>query len=73
MTQDTSRGPAVTNTQPVPMTIGLAVLLASTSGVASSRIYYAQPQLDQIGRELSVGPAGLGLITTVTRPATFRG
>jgi len=45
----------------------LAVLLAIASGVAVANIYYAQPLLDQIGRDLGVGPAGLGLVTTVTQ------
>jgi len=45
----------------------LAVLLAVASGVAVANIYYAQPLLDQIGRDLGVGPAGLGLVTTVTQ------
>jgi hypothetical protein len=52
----------MTDTQPAPMTSGLAVLLAIASGVAVARIYYARPQLDQIGRELGVGPADLGLV-----------
>jgi predicted MFS family arabinose efflux permease len=46
---------------------GLAVLLAVACGVAVANVYYAQPLLDQIGRDLGVGPAGLGLVTTVTQ------
>ena len=68
-----SRSPAATATQPAPMTIGLAVLLAIASGVAVANIYYAQPLLDQIGRDLGVGPAGLGLVTTVTQVGYFLG
>jgi MFS family permease len=68
-----SRGPAVTDTQPAPMTSGLAVLLAIASGVAVARIYYARAQLDQIGRELGVGPPDLGLVTTVTQTGYFLG
>jgi predicted MFS family arabinose efflux permease len=45
----------------------LAVLLAIASGVAVANIYYAQPLLEQIGHDLGVGPAGLGLVTTVTQ------
>src|ERR1700754_2046057 len=45
----------------------LAVLLAVVCGVAVANIYYAQPLLEQIGRDLGVGPAGLGLVTTVTQ------
>jgi predicted MFS family arabinose efflux permease len=35
--------------------------------VAVANIYYAQPLLGQIGHDLGVGPAGLGLVTTVTQ------
>jgi len=35
--------------------------------------YYAQPLLGQIGRDLGVGPAGLGLVTTVTQAGYFVG
>jgi predicted MFS family arabinose efflux permease len=51
----------------------LAVLLAVASGVAVANIYYAQPLLDQIGRDLGVGPAGLGLVTTVTQAGYLTG
>jgi predicted MFS family arabinose efflux permease len=45
----------------------LAVMLAIASGMAVANIYYAQPLLEQIGHDLGVGPAGLGLVTTVTQ------
>jgi predicted MFS family arabinose efflux permease len=51
----------------------LAVLLAVASGVAVANIYYAQPLLVQIGSDLGVEPAGLGLVTTVTQAGYFLG
>jgi predicted MFS family arabinose efflux permease len=58
---------------PAGISTRLAVLLAIASGVAVANIYYAQPLLDQIGRDLGVGPAGLGLVTTVTQAGYFLG
>ncbi|GAA1181413.1 MFS transporter [Pseudonocardia alaniniphila] len=52
---------------PVGISTKLAVMLAIASGMAVANIYYAQPLLGQIGRDLGVGPAGLGLVTTVTQ------
>ncbi len=68
-----SRDLATTDTQPAGITNGIAVLMAIASGVAVANIYYAQPLLDQIGRDLGVGPAGLGLVTTVTQAGYFLG
>ena len=58
---------------PAGISTRLAVLLAIASGVAVANIYYAQPLLGQIGRDLGVGPAGLGLVTTVTQAGYFLG
>jgi predicted MFS family arabinose efflux permease len=58
---------------PTGISTRLAVLLAIASGVAVANIYYAQPLLGQIGRDLGVGPAGLGLVTTVTQAGYFLG
>jgi predicted MFS family arabinose efflux permease len=58
---------------PAGISTWLAVLLAIASGVAVANIYYAQPLLGQIGRDLGVGPAGLGLVTTVTQAGYFLG
>jgi hypothetical protein len=44
---------------------GLAVLLRHSLRVAVANIYYAQPLLGQIGRDLGVGAADLGLVTIV--------
>ena len=59
--------PETTGQPPPGVSTGLAVLLAVACGVAVANVYYAQPLLDQIGRDLGVGPAGLGLVTTVTQ------
>jgi predicted MFS family arabinose efflux permease len=58
---------------PAGISTRLAILLAIASGVAVANIYYAQPLLNQIGRDLGVGPAGLGLVTTVTQAGYFLG
>jgi predicted MFS family arabinose efflux permease len=51
----------------------LAVLLALACGVSVANVYYAQPLLEQIGHDLGVGPAGLGLVTTVTQAGYLLG
>ncbi len=43
------------------------MLLAVACGVSVANVYYAQPLLDRIGRDLGLGAAGLGLVTTVTQ------
>jgi predicted MFS family arabinose efflux permease len=50
-----------------------AVLLAIACGIAVANIYYAQPLLEEIGHDLGVGPAGLGLVTTVSQVGYFLG
>src|ERR1700710_980768 len=50
-----------------------AVLLAVACGIVVANIYYAQPLLEDIGRDLGVGPAGLGFVTTVTQGGYFLG
>ncbi|WP_432847175.1 MFS transporter [Amycolatopsis sp. CA-161197] len=52
---------------------GFAVLLAVVCGIAVANIYYAQPLLEDIGRDLGVGAAGLGFVTTVTQVGYFAG
>src|SRR3954465_5505865 len=52
---------------PPGISTGLAVMLAIASGMAVANIYYAQPLLEQIGRDLGAGPAGLGLVTPVAQ------
>src|SRR6201991_3877179 len=59
--------PETTGQSPPGVSTGLAVLLAVACGVAVANVYYAQPLLDQIGHDLGIGPAGLGLVTTVTQ------
>ncbi|HEX4360159.1 MAG TPA: MFS transporter [Pseudonocardia sp.] len=58
---------------PPGISTALAGLLAFASGVAVANIYYAQPLLDRIGHDLGVGPAGLGLVTTVTQAGYLLG
>ncbi|MEV6638612.1 MFS transporter [Amycolatopsis sp. NPDC051371] len=58
---------------PPGITTGFAVLLAVACGIAVADIYYAQPLLEEIGRDLGIGPAGLGFVTTVTQVGYFLG
>jgi MFS family permease len=52
---------------PTGVSTKLAVLLALACGVSVANIYYAQPLLSQIGHDLGLGAAGLGLVTAVTQ------
>ena len=65
--------PETTGQSPPGVSTGLAVLLAVACGVAVANVYYAQPLLEQIGHDLGVGPAGLGLVTTVTQAGYLLG
>jgi predicted MFS family arabinose efflux permease len=58
---------------PPGISTGFAVLLAVACGIAVADIYYAQPLLEEIGRDLGIGPAGLGFVTTVTQVGYFLG
>ncbi|MEV7041749.1 MFS transporter [Amycolatopsis sp. NPDC051061] len=60
---------------PGPPTIStrFALLLAVACGIAVANIYYAQPLLEEIGRDLGIRPAGLGFVTTVTQLGYFLG
>lgn len=51
----------------------LIMLLAVACGVSVANIYYAQPLLGRIGAGLHVGPAQLGLVTTVTQAGYLLG
>lgn len=58
---------------PTGVSTGLALLLAVAGGVSVANVYYAQPLLDRIGTDLALGPAGLGMVTTVTQVGYFLG
>jgi len=49
------------------------MLLAVACGVSVANVYYAQPLLGRIGAGLHVGPAQLGLVTTVTQAGYLLG
>lgn len=49
------------------MTGGLTVLFAMASGVAVGNMYWAQPLLDLIARDLHASPATAGLLVTATQ------
>jgi predicted MFS family arabinose efflux permease len=51
----------------------LSALLAVACGVSVANVYYAQPLLTRIGAGLHVGPAQLGLVTTVTQAGYLLG
>jgi predicted MFS family arabinose efflux permease len=51
----------------------LIMLLAVACGVSVANVYYAQPLLGRIGAGLHVGPAQLGLVTTVTQAGYLLG
>ena len=47
----------------------LVLLLAVACGATVANMYYAQPLLDTIARELHVSSGTAGLLVTATRPA----
>ena len=49
------------------------MLLAVACGVSVANVYYAQPLLGRIGAGLHLGPAQLGLVTTVTQAGYLLG
>ncbi|MEV6607017.1 MFS transporter [Kutzneria sp. NPDC051319] len=59
--------------QPAGISTRFAVLLAVACGIAVANIYYAQPLLAEIGHDLGVAQADLGLVTTVTQVGYFLG
>ncbi|WP_028936416.1 MFS transporter [Pseudonocardia spinosispora] len=68
-----SNARATPGTRPDGISTRTALLLAFASGAAVANVYYAQPLLERIGHDLGVGPAGLGLVTTVTQAGYFLG
>src|SRR3954453_13930199 len=40
---------------------GMAMLLALTCGLSVANIYFAQPLLDAMARDLGIGPAAIGM------------
>jgi predicted MFS family arabinose efflux permease len=50
-----------------PLSRGVVLLLAVASGAAVGNLYYAQPLLDVIARDLHVGQGTAGLLVTATQ------
>jgi predicted MFS family arabinose efflux permease len=63
------KGRAETGTAPgqAPLARATVLLLAAAIGSSAASLYYAQPLLDAIRRELAIGPAAAGLTVTVTQ------
>jgi predicted MFS family arabinose efflux permease len=53
--------------QPVHLSTGLVWLMAAASGMAAANLYYNQPLLGDIGRELGATGSGLGWVPTMTQ------
>src|SRR5688500_8792415 len=47
--------------------VGQTLLLAVACGISVANVYYAQPLLDDLGADLGIGTADLGLVTTTTQ------
>lgn len=50
-----------------PLTRGAVLLAAFASGWAVASVYFAQPLLDEIGRDLGLSPRALGLVGAFTQ------
>ncbi|OSI20105.1 MULTISPECIES: MFS transporter [Bradyrhizobium] len=46
---------------------GMAMLLALTCGLSVANIYFAQPLLDAMARDLGIDPAAIGMVVTFTQ------
>jgi predicted MFS family arabinose efflux permease len=53
-----------------PMTRRLTLAFAIAAGAAVGNLYWAQPLLSLIGRDLQVSAAAAGLLVTLTQSAT---
>ncbi len=49
------------------LTRGTTLILAATAGLSVANIYYAQPLLDVMGRDLSISSDRVGLVVTLTQ------
>ena len=56
----------VASTEPM-LHRGVTRLMAVAAGLAVANVYYAQPLLDAIGRDLGIGEAMLGIVIAVTQ------
>src|SRR3954452_9946586 len=66
--QDRQARPAPASASPTPMmTRALTLVFAVAAGTAVGNLYWAQPLLDLLGRDLNVSSATAGLLVTLTQ------